>query len=85
MAFLAYNERMKFRATWLNTVSAGMLVVGFITPIASAMKPVMVDGVDQILLQVPSEISLVIGLAWLGVALTLHWMAVQIAGKVLEP
>jgi bacteriorhodopsin len=76
---------MKYRATWLNTVSAGMLVVGLITPIASAMKPVTVNGADQVLLQAPSEISLVIGLAWLGVALALHWMAVQIAGKVLEP
>lgn len=82
--FLAFNERMKYRATWLNTVSAGMLLVGFITPIASALKPTAVDGVEQLLLQVPSNMTLVIGAAWFAVAGALHWMAVQIAGKVRE-
>ncbi|MBY0251269.1 MAG: hypothetical protein K2X54_07795 [Methylobacterium organophilum] len=61
-----HNEQTKIRATLLNTVAAGFIVVGIITPAANALR----DGL------IPAR-SLVATVFWLFLAVLLHSTALM--------
>ena len=61
------DEQTTLTANWLNTVSAGMITVGVVGPVAAAIVSFPVPPFDR---------NLVVGAAvWLSTGLGLHWAA----------
>lgn len=60
-----HNEQTRIRATLLNTVAAGFIVAGVITPIASASR----DGAQ------PASAALLLMVVWFLLAAALHYAA----------
>jgi hypothetical protein len=62
------DEQTKLTANWLNTVSAGMITVGVVGPVAAAIVSFPSPPFDLG--------NLVVGVAlWLATGLGLHWAA----------
>jgi alpha-acetolactate decarboxylase len=64
------RQRIKSLADFINTISAGTFIVGFITPIAMEQ----VNGTGQFLL----------GLLWVGLSIGGHVMARAVLGGLTE-
>lgn len=61
-SLLMYNERIKYKATWFNTVSAGAIIAGFFAPLAA----LAINGTFGW--------SMLLSFVWLPIGAALHYL-----------
>jgi hypothetical protein len=78
MPHLVNNERLKLRATMINTIGIAFIVVGFVTPVATSIYGTAVAPA------LSSTFFLLITLGWIVGGAALHFVAVSILGGLRE-
>jgi hypothetical protein len=78
MPHLVNNERLKLRATMLNTIGIAFIVVGFVTPVAASIYGTAVSPV------LSSGFYLLITFGWIVGGIALHMVAIWIPGGLRE-
>jgi hypothetical protein len=71
---VVFNERIKYTATWLNTVSIGFLAIGVITPVSA-----LVWNEGSI-----SDVKLLMTLGWPLASIVLHLGVRALLGRLRE-
>lgn len=61
-SILVYNERIKYTATWVNTIAAGVIIAGFVAPLAALAT----SGA--------SALAMLFSSVWLLVGAALHYL-----------
>lgn len=74
MPNLIHNERVKYTATFTNTIALGCILIGVITPLQR-----VVDGEGII-----PPVTLVAAGCWLVSGAVLHWMVRRFLGRLRE-
>jgi hypothetical protein len=75
---LAFNEKTKLTATWLNTLSVAFLVVGAVTPFATSIYE------ESIAPLWPRSYFILVPTAWIAVASPLTLIARGWLGRLRE-
>ena len=70
-----HNERVRLRATLLNTMAGSCFTVGVFTPIAAAVLKVAA-------VEINSGRLIINAVFWLSAALVLHWRASRGLGRL---
>ena len=76
---LVDNERAKLTANWLNTLSAGTVIAGSVTPlvaIAYGLRP-GAEPLDRLFI-------FALSFGWIAIGVTLHLVARIILGRLKE-
>ncbi len=76
---LIRNERWKLTANWLNTIAAGTVIAGCVTPIV-ALAYGLRTGPDA----AATSVIIVLTLIWILVGVALHMGARVILGRLKE-
>ena len=71
-SLLVYNERIKYKATWFNTVSAGAVIAGFVAPLAA----LAINGTFGW--------SMLLSFVWLPLGAALHYLCNETLSKLRE-
>jgi len=75
---LVHNERIKYLATWLNTIASAAVILGVVTPLAAGFYGASGS-------YAPSPLTLILGaLIWLFSGLALHLAVRRILGRLRE-
>jgi hypothetical protein len=80
MGKAARNERLKINATFLNNISAGIALTGWLIPIFSFMTKnltIPADGLAILILAVGTSLSV-------AAAAFLHWAALQVVSHIKD-
>jgi hypothetical protein len=84
MAHLVYNERLTYGATLLNTLAVGCVVVGILTPVASAIESTAELDVVKLIEETVSFGAGLKSVIWLFSALGLHVTVQILLGSLRE-
>ena len=76
MSNLVHNERVKYTATFVNTIALGCIIVGVLTPLQQLMNQGFAGTIP---------IASVFGtVGWLFAGFGLHWFVRWILGRLRE-
>lgn len=73
------NERWKLTANWLNTIAAGTVIAGCVTPLVA-----LAYGLRTNPEAVSTWVIVLLTLVWISVGVALHIMARAILGRLQE-
>ena len=76
---LVHNERLKLTAGWLNTIAAGTVIAGVITPLVAVAYGLR-TGPEMI----SAGIVVALMLGWIWVGVTLHIIASRMLRRLRE-
>lgn len=76
---LVHNERWKLTAVWLNTMAAGTVIAGSVTPLVALAYGLRSDPVA-----VSTGLIVMLTLVWMSAGIALHMIARAILGRLKE-
>ena len=77
--YLARNERLKLTANWLNTIAAGTVIAGAVTPLVA-----LAYGLKNEIQNLSLTVILILPAIWILGGITLHLIGRSILGRLQE-
>ncbi|PYE90122.1 hypothetical protein C7477_102212 [Phyllobacterium leguminum] len=76
---MIHNERWKLTANWLNTVAAGTIIAGSLSPLVATTY-----GLPTAAALFPAWLIVALPFVWISVGIMLHMVARAILGRLKE-